>query len=72
MAAKDGLTNVLITDMFEAEVVRGLLESNGIPVMVMNNSLSNVLSSYGAQVSIMVNPTDDDAARKILSERGNE
>lgn len=72
MAAKDGLTKVLTTDMFEAEVVRGLLESNGIPVMVMNNSLSNVLSSYGAQVSIMVNPTDADAARKILSERGNE
>jgi len=72
MVAKDGLVCVLKTDMFEAEMVRGLLETNGIPAMIMNNSLSTVLSQYGQEVSVMANPSDADAAMKILSERGNE
>lgn len=59
-------------DAFEAEVVKARLESEGIPAMIMNNSLSAVMSTYSLMagpISVMVNPQDEIQAKQILEEQ---
>lgn len=59
-------------DSFESEVVRARLEADGIPAMIMNNSLSAIFSTYTAMagpVSVMVNPQDEERAVKLLQEQ---
>ena len=57
---------------FEAEVVRSRLEADGIPAMIMNNSMSAIFSTYtvmAGPVSVMVNPEDKDRAEQLLQEQ---
>lgn len=57
-------------EMFEAEVVKGRLEAHDIPAVIMNNSMSAILSSYlvAGGVSVLVNPDDEEKAVKILTD----
>jgi len=63
------LVSVFVSDPFEADVVRGLLESSGIPAMIQDNSLSAVLSSFGSMVRVLVNECNAEEAKRILEER---
>ena len=48
MNEKQDLVCVFKGQAFEAEVVRARLESDGIPAMVMNNTMSAIFSTYTA------------------------
>ncbi len=72
MNEKQDLVCVFKGDSFESEVVRARLEADGIPAMIMNNSLSAIFSTYTAMagpVSVMVNPQDEERAVKLLQEQ---
>lgn len=72
MGNSQDLVCVFKGQAFEAEIVKGRLESECIPAMVMNNSMSAILSSYSVTagtVSVMVNPEDKEMAMQILSEK---
>jgi hypothetical protein len=67
---KNDLVCVFKGEAFEAEVVRARLEAEGIPAMIMNNSMSAIFSTYtvmAGPISVMVNPEDEVAAARILS-----
>jgi hypothetical protein len=72
MNEKQDLVCVFKGDSFESEVVRARLEADGIPAMIMNNSLSAIFSTYTAMagpVSVMVNSQDEERAVKLLQEQ---
>lgn len=72
MNEKQDLVCVFKGDSFESEVVRARLEADGIPAMIINNSLSAIFSTYTAMagpVSVMVNPQDEERAVKLLQEQ---
>ena len=72
MNEKQDLVCVFKGDSFESEVVRARLEADGIPAMIMNNSLSAIFSTYTATarpVSVMVNSQDEERAVKLLQEQ---
>ena len=72
MNEKQDLVCVFKGDSFESEVIRGRLEADGIPAMIMNNSLSAIFSTYTAMagpVSVMVNSQDEERAVKLLQEQ---
>ena len=67
---KNDLVCVFKGEAFEAEVVRARLEAEGIPAMIMSNSMSAIFSTYtvmAGPISVMVNPEDEVAAARILS-----
>ena len=69
---KDELVCVFKGQAFEAEVVRARLESEGIPAMIMNNSMSAIFSTYtvmSGPIGVMVNPKDETEALRILSDK---
>lgn len=69
---KKDLVCVFKGEAFEAEVVRARLESEGVPAMIMNNSMSAIFSTYtvmAGPISVMVNPEDETEANRILSEK---
>ncbi|MBO7110481.1 MAG: DUF2007 domain-containing protein [Bacteroidaceae bacterium] len=72
MNEKQDLVCVFRGQAFEAEVVRGRLESDGIPAMVMNNTMSAIFSTYTAMAGtycVLVNPEDRDRAEQLLQEQ---
>lgn len=71
MNEKQDLVSVFEGQAFEAEVVRARLESDGIPAMVMNNTMSAIFSTYTAMAGsfkVLVNPEDKDRADQLLKE----
>ena len=71
MNEKQDLVCIFKGQAFEAEIVRSRLESDGIPAMIMNNSMSAIFSTYTAMagpVSVLVNPQDLDRAEQLLKE----
>ena len=71
MNEKHDLVSVFKGQPFEAEVVRGRLESEGIPAMIMNTSMSAIFSTYtitAGPVSVLVNPQDKERALQLLNE----
>ena len=71
MNEKQDLVSVFKGQPFEAEVVRGRLESEGTPAMIMNNSTSARFSTYtitAGPVSVLVNPQDKERALQLLNE----
>ena len=71
MNEKQDLVCIFKGQAFEAEIVRSRLESDGIPAMIMNNSMSAIFSTYTAMagpVSVLVNPQDQDRAEQLLEE----
>jgi hypothetical protein len=72
MNEKQDLVCVFKGQAFEAEVVRSRLEADGIPALIMNNSMSAIFSTYTAMagpVSVLVNPEDKDRAEQLLQEQ---
>jgi hypothetical protein len=54
---------------FEAEVVKGLLESNGIPCIIEDHTMSALTSHYsgiGGDMRILVASADEESARKLI------
>ena len=71
MNEKQDLVCVFKGQAFEAEVVKSRLESDGIPAMIMNNSMSAIFSTYtvmAGPVSVLVNPQDMERAEQLLQE----
>lgn len=71
MNKKDDLALVFKGDSFEAEVVKARLESDGIQAMIMNNSMSAILSTYtmtAGSVCVLVNDRDKLRAQELLGE----
>ena len=70
MSENKDLKCVFKGEAFEAEKVKGRLESEGIPAMIMNNSMSAILSTYtitSGNVSVLVNAENEDKAKEILA-----
>lgn len=58
--------------LWEAELVKGLLESAGVSAMIKDESLSTVTSPYitaGGEVRVLVNKEEEVYARKVVAER---
>ena len=72
MNEKQDLVCVFKGQPFEAEIVKGRLASEGIPAMIMNNSMSAIFSTYtvmAGPVSVLVNPQDEERAKQLLQEQ---
>ncbi len=54
----------------EAEIIKGMLEANGIPAMLKDESLGGVISPYlsteNRGIKVLVNPEDEAAARQLI------
>ena len=60
-------------EAFEAEVIKGLLEANGISCILEDHTLSAVTSRYngiGGYVSILVASANENTARELIGTRG--
>lgn len=68
----DSLVQVYKGSLWEAELVKGLLESAGIETMIKDESLSAVTSPYsniGGEVLVMVNKEEEVYAKQVVAER---
>ena len=66
------LIEVFRGSLWEAELVKGLLESAGVSAMLKDETLSAVTSPYsgtGGQVLVMVNKEEEVYAKKVVAER---
>lgn len=66
------LVEVFRGNLWEAELVKGLLSSAGVEAMLKDETLSAVTSPYatvGGTVLVMVNKEEEVYARKIVKER---
>ncbi len=66
------LIEVFGGSLWEANLVKGLLEANNIPSMLKDETLGAVTSSYiefGGEVKVLVDDADLELAKKILEER---
>ena len=71
---EDRLVQVFAGTLWQAEIVKGLLESNGIPCDIKDNTIGAVTSSYGAlsgDVIVIVNKENEKRAIAILKENGH-
>lgn len=70
--AYDSLVEVFWGNLWEAELVKGLLESAGVQAMIKDETLSAVTSPYanvGGRVLVMVNKEEEVYAKKVVAER---
>ena len=64
------LVKVFSGNLWQAQIIQGLLESNHIASMLENDTLSAVTSPYatlGGEVLVLVNIKDRDMAVKLIS-----
>ncbi|MBR5334936.1 MAG: DUF2007 domain-containing protein [Bacteroidaceae bacterium] len=65
------LVKVFNGDLWQAQLVQGLLEANNIACMLKNETLSAVTSFYpsiGGEVWVLVNDCDEEAAVALIEE----
>ena len=63
------LVQVFAGTLWQAELVKGLLDSNGIPCDIKDNTIGAVTSSYAGldgDVLVIVNETDEERALEII------
>ncbi len=76
MANANGrLVEVFTGDLWEAEVIKGLLESEGIISMVKDETLGVVTGYYlntGKGVKVLVNEEDEQRAKSVIEENQKE
>lgn len=74
MKEKDdtALVEVFAGSPWEAELTRGLLESNGIKSVVKDGFIGSLAPYLSPEVTIMVNESDYEAATEVISEREKE
>ena len=66
------LVEVFRGTLWEAELIKGLLELAGVEAMIKDETLSAVTSPYsniGGRVLVMVNKEEEVYAKKVVSER---
>lgn len=66
------LIEVYRGSLWEAELIKGLLESAGVSAMLKDESLGVITSPYnevGGQVLVMVNKEEEVYARKVVERR---
>ena len=66
-------TEVFSGAAFEAEVVKGMLEANGIHCILEDHTLSALMSHYsgiGGDMRILVAPDDEEMALKLIEHKG--
>ena len=66
------LVEVFRGSLWEAELVKGLLNAAGVDAMIKDETLSAVTSPYsntGGKVLVMVNKEEEVFARKVVAER---
>ena len=71
-SAYDSLVEVFRGNLWEAELVKGLLESAGVQAMIKDETLSAVTSPYinaGGEARVMVNKEEEVYAKKVVAER---
>lgn len=73
MAARfyGSLVEVFRGDLWEAELVKGLLEANGVQAMVKDETMGTVTSPYlnmGGGVAVLVNKEEQVYAEKVVRE----
>ena len=71
-ANKNKLVEVFAGTLWEAELVKGLLDSNSIPCVIEDYSIGVVTSPYlpgGGDVIVVVNEADKEQAMKIIESR---
>lgn len=69
------LVAVFSGQRMEAEIIKGMLEANGILSMLKDESLSGVISPYlsteNRGIKVLVNPEDEAAARQLIQNPDN-
>ena len=68
----DALVEVFTGNLWEAELIKGLLESAGVEAMIKDETLSAVTSPYsgmGGTVKVLVNKEEEVYARKVVENR---
>ncbi len=68
----DALVEVFRGDLWEAELVKGLLASAGVSAILKDETLSVVTSPYsgtGGSVLVMVNREEEVYAKKVVADR---
>jgi hypothetical protein len=66
------LVEVFRGNLWEAELVKGLLKSAGVEAMLKDETLSAVTSPYsdmGGEVLVMVNKEEEVYAKKVVAEK---
>ena len=69
---KNKLIEVFAGTLWEAELIKGLLDSNSIPCAIEDYSIGVVTSPYlpgGGDVVVVVNEVDKEQAIKIIESR---
>ena len=70
---KSRLVEVFKGSLWEAELVKGLLEANGVKSVTKDGIAVNVvLPETAIEVAVMVNEEDYDAAMEVMRERDKE
>lgn len=70
-ATQHHLVKVFNGNLWQAQLVQGLLESNHIKCMIENDTMSAVTSPYatlGGEVWVLVNDCDEDEANGIIKD----
>lgn len=63
---KEKLVTVFSGTLWQAEVIKGLLDSNDIPCAIMDETIGAVTSSYaGLDGAVLVVVNEDDKARAL-------
>lgn len=68
----DSLIEVYRGSLWEAELMKGLLESAGVSAMLKDETLGLITSPYnevGGQVLVLVNKEEEVYARKVVERR---
>ena len=66
------LVEVFTGSPWEAELTKGLLESNGIASVVKDGIMGTLAPYISPEVSIMVNESDYEAAVEVIKSRDKE
>lgn len=74
MAAKTygSLVEVFQGSLWEAELIKGLLNSAGVESMIKDETMSAITSPYneaGGKVLVLVNKEEEVYAKKVVAER---
>lgn len=66
---EEKLVKVFCGTLWQAELVKGLLDANAVPCVIEDDSIGAVTSSYAAvdaDVYVVVNEADEVRAREII------
>ena len=69
---KEKLVTVFTGTVWQAEIIKGLLDTNEIPCAIMDETIGAITSSYagfGKGVLVVVNEEDKEKALEIINEQ---